>query len=199
METLRTSRGGRPFTFDRDKAVEIAMRLFWRHGYEGVSVEDLTHAIGIAPPSLYAAFGNKAGLFRAALARYEADPGSALDLAGLGDAPSLVAAVRQLLERSVQAVTDPARERGCMVSSGMVACHPGHTVLARELSVRRDRLRQQIGAGLQPWVGETRAPALARHLAAVMQGISIQARDGAAADELQEIVDEVVTGLAARA
>ena len=175
------------------------MRLFWRRGYEGVSVGDLTRAIGIAPPSLYAAFGSKAGLFRAALARYAADPGSALDLASLGDAPSLADAVRRLLERSVQAVTDPARERGCMVSSGMVACHPGHAELAHELSARRDRLRQQIGAALQPWVGETRAPALARHVAAVMQGISIQARDGAAADDLQEIVDEVVAGLAAHA
>lgn len=175
------------------------MRLFWRHGYEGVSIGDLTHAIGIAPPSLYAAFGNKAGLFRAALARYEADPGSVLNLAGLGDAPSLVDAVRQLLERSVQAVTDPARERGCMVSSGMVASHPDHAELAGELSVRRDSLRQQIAAALQPWVGDTRAPTLARHLAAVMQGISVQARDGATAVELQGIVDEIVAGLGARA
>jgi AcrR family transcriptional regulator len=69
-------RSSGPRTFDRDQAVEIAMRLFRRHGYEGVSVADLTAAIGIAPPSMYAAFGNKAGLYREALDRYTALPGA---------------------------------------------------------------------------------------------------------------------------
>ncbi|WP_163368077.1 TetR/AcrR family transcriptional regulator, partial [Enterobacter hormaechei] len=64
MDKLVKKRRSGPRTFDRDQAVDIAMRLFWRHGYEGVSLNDLTAAIGIAPPSLYAAFGSKAGLYR---------------------------------------------------------------------------------------------------------------------------------------
>lgn len=174
------------------------MRLFWRHGYEGVSIGDLTAAIGVAPPSLYAAFGSKAGLYREALGRYEQDfdtlGGSAHD-----PATSLAAAVRVLLEKAAEAVTDPARERGCLISSGMVACHPDHAPLARDVADRRERMRGRIAAALRPFADDCDTPRLARHLAAVMQGMSIQARDGAGRAELQDIVEEVVAGIAARA
>ncbi|MBS0518010.1 MAG: helix-turn-helix transcriptional regulator [Proteobacteria bacterium] len=173
------------------------MRLFWRHGYEGVSVTDLTDAIGIAAPSLYAAFGSKAGLFEEALARYEEGPG-AFDLARLHGVTSLEKAVRLLLEASIAAVTHPDRERGCMISSGLIACHPEHQALARDLGKRRDGMREALGRALRPWAGEKEARRMARHLAAVMLGISIQARDGATPAELKEIVEEVVSGLAAR-
>ncbi|MGK9170931.1 TetR/AcrR family transcriptional regulator [Inquilinus limosus] len=197
MELDEKSRGGRPWSFDRDKAVEIAMRLFWRHGYEGVSVGDLTKAIGIAPPSLYAAFGSKAGLYREALARYEQGIG-ALDATPVDSAASLAEAVRLLLEAAVRAVTHPDRERGCMISSGMIACHPEHAGLARVLAARRDAMRERIAHTLQPFADADEVRRLARHLAAVMQGVSIQARDGASPAELQEIVGDVVSGVAAR-
>jgi AcrR family transcriptional regulator len=71
MKQVEKPRPGRPWSFDRDKAVETAIRLFWHHGYEGISVGDLTKKIGVAPPSLYAAFGSKAGLYREAVDRYE--------------------------------------------------------------------------------------------------------------------------------
>jgi len=197
MEPDAKSRGGRPWSFDRDKAVEIAMRLFWRHGYEGVSVGDLTKAIGIAPPSLYAAFGSKAGLYREALARYEGSVG-AFDAASAGSAATLAEAVRRLLESAVGVVTHPDRERGCMVSSGLITCHPEHEALARDLAARRDATRERIANALQSFADGDEVRRLARHLAAVMQGISIQARDGATPAELQEIVDDVVSGVAAR-
>ncbi|WP_225767633.1 TetR/AcrR family transcriptional regulator [Inquilinus sp. Marseille-Q2685] len=197
MEPDAKSRGGRPWSFDRDKAVETAMRLFWRHGYEGVSIGDLTKAIGIAPPSLYAAFGSKAGLYREALDRYESSTVS-LDADLVASAATLAEAVRRLLETAVRSVTHPDRERGCMVSSGMIACHPEHAALARDLAIRRDAMRERIALALQPFAGAEEGGRLARHLAAVMQGISIQARDGAAPAELQEIVDDVVAGVAAR-
>ena len=91
------------------------MRLFRRHGYEGVSIADLTGAIGIAPPSLYAAFGSKAGLYREALDRYTALPGAVDGMAG---ADTLEQAVSGLLTAAIRAVlTD---ERGCMISTGLV-------------------------------------------------------------------------------
>ncbi|KGM34119.1 TetR/AcrR family transcriptional regulator [Inquilinus limosus] len=197
MEPDAKSRGGRPWSFDRDKAVETAMRLFWRHGYEGVSIGDLTKAIRIAPPSLYAAFGSKAGLYREALARYEDDVG-ALKMDPPGSAGTLAEAVRHLLEAAVRAVTHPDRERGCMISSGMITCHPEHESLARDLAARRDAMRERIAQALLPFADGGGTGRLARHLAAVMQGISIQVRDGASPAELQEIVDDVVAGVEAR-
>lgn len=173
------------------------MRLFWRHGYEGVSIGDLTKEIGIAPPSLYAAFGSKAGLYREALDRYEEAFGC-LDVTSVRSTTSLAEAVRVLLEGAVRAVTQPDLERGCMISSGMIACHPDHAAIARDAAARREALYDRITQALQPFadLGEVRR--LARHLAAVMQGVSIQARDGATATELQEIVEDVVSGVAAR-
>ncbi len=188
------SRGGRPRRFDRDQAVATAMRLFWRHGYEGVSIADLTGAIGIAAPSLYAAFGSKADLYAETLALYESGMG-ALDPSLLADAPSLADGVRRLLETSIAAVTDPGRERGCMISSGVVACHPDHAGLARTMAGRRDAMRETLATGLRRWLDDGQAARTARHLAAVMQGISIQARDGASPAELQQIVEAVVAGL----
>jgi len=187
-------RGGRPWSFDREKAVETAMRLFWRSGYEGVSIGDLTREIGVAPPSLYAAFGNKAGLYREALDRYEEKFGS-LDLASIEKAASLTEAVRALLEGAVRAVTHPNREPGCMISSGLTACHPDHLSLARDAAARRNAMRERIAEALRPFASASEVQRLARHLAAVMQGISIQARDGATPVELQEIVEDVVSGL----
>lgn len=197
MEPKAKTRGGRPWSFDREKAVETAMRLFWRHGYEGVSVGDLTKAIGVAPPSLYAAFGSKAELYRDSVTRYEETVGR-LDMASVRSAASPAEAVRALLEGAVRAVTDPHRERGCMISSGMIACHPEHALLARDAAARRDAMRERIADALQPFAGPDEVGRLARHLAAVLQGISIQARDGSGPAELQEIVEDVVAGIAAR-
>ncbi|MEJ2768244.1 TetR/AcrR family transcriptional regulator [Mycetohabitans sp. B46] len=197
MKRDSKSRGGRPWSFDREKAVDTAMRLFWRHGYEGVSISDLTKEIGIAPPSLYAAFGSKAQLYREAVNRYEATLGG-FDVASIHSAASLAQAVRVLLEGAVSAVTHPHLERGCLISSGMIACHPEHVLLARDAAARRDAMRERIAQALQPFAGAHEVRRLARHLAAVMQGISVQARDGSTPTQLQEIVEEVVAGVAAR-
>ncbi|MGJ5181452.1 TetR/AcrR family transcriptional regulator [Bradyrhizobium oligotrophicum] len=197
MEQNGKSRGGRPWSFDRDGAIETAMLLFWQHGYEGVSVGDLTKAIGVAPPSLYAAFGSKAGLYQLAMARYEETMGC-LDEAAIASAESLPAAVRWLLEGAVRNVTQRPHERGCMISSGLVACHPDHAALAQDAAARREALRARIAQALSSFAEHDQIQRLARHLAAVMQGISIQARDGVTLSELGVIVDEVVAGVAAR-
>lgn len=188
---------GRPRAFDRDAALRRAMQVFWARGYEGTSLSDLTAAMRINSPSLYAAFGSKAGLYREALDRYEKGLGS-FDVTSVGSATTLAEAVRRLLETAVRAVTHPDRERGCMVSSGMIACHPEHAALARDLAARRDAMRERVAQALRPFADAEEGGRLARHLAAVMQGISIQARDGATPAELQEIVEDVVAGVAAR-
>ena len=85
-----------------------------------------------------------------------------------------------------------------MFSSGMIACHPENVALAREAALRREAMRKRIARALQPFAGVDEARRMARHLVAVMQGISIQARDGVKPRELRQIVDDVVSGVAAR-
>jgi AcrR family transcriptional regulator len=198
MEPNIKSRGGRPWSFDRDAAIETAMLLFWRHGYEGVSIGDLTKAIGVAPPSLYAAFGSKAELYQHALNRYQQTSGT-LDVVAIGSAPSLPEAVRRLLEGAVRTVTQRQHERGCMISSGLVACHRDHAALAGDAAARRELMRLEIVQALSSFVTDDEVHKLARHLSAVMQGISIQAHDGVTPQALHDIVEDVVAGVAARA
>ncbi len=195
MDRQPRSRRGGPRSFSRDAAIETAMRLFWRHGYEGVSVSDLVGAIGIAPPSLYAAFGSKAGLYREALDRYAALPG-ALD--GLGTAEDLEQAAAQVLGRAVRAVTAPGGERGCMVSTGMVQSGAEHADIARDLAARRRATRDAVALAFGRWLDPAAAGVMAAHLTAVMQGLAVQARDGASRGELEQVVGEVLAGIEAR-
>ncbi|KKX25065.1 TetR/AcrR family transcriptional regulator [Rhizobium sp. LC145] len=195
MDKLVKKRRGGPRTFDRDQAIDIAMRLFWRHGYEGVSLNDLTAAIGIAPPSLYAAFGSKAGLYREALDRYSGLPRA---LSNLGETANLYEAVETLLDRAIDAVTDPDEERGCMISSGMIQCGEAHAALARELAERRSMMRDTIALKLEPWLDRNHAASLSRYLVTILQGLSVQARDGASREDLKQIASEVVAGVKAR-
>ena len=169
------------------------MRLFRRHGYEGVSIADLTGAIGIAPPSLYAAFGSKAGLYREALDRYETLPG-ALD--GMAGAETLEQALTGLLGAAIGAVI--TGERGCMISTGLLEGAAEQRELVRELAARRLVLRGRIADGLHRWLDRPHAERLAAYLLAVQQGLAVQARDGATEDDLLRIRDEVMAGMTAR-
>jgi AcrR family transcriptional regulator len=195
MDKVVRSRRGGPRTFNRDDAVETAMRLFWLHGYEGVSVSDLTEAIGIAPPSLYSAFGSKAGLYREALDRYQLLPGA---LNVLAQANSLNEAVASLLFAAVRAATASPNERGCMISSGLLQCAAEHAELARELAVRRRSIQNAIAIAFCRWMDRAQADRLASFLAIVLQGLSVQARDGVSRDELEDVAEEVIAGIRAR-
>jgi AcrR family transcriptional regulator len=194
MKEKYPSPTGRPRGFNRDAALATAMRLFWRHGYEGVSIADLTQAIGIAPPSLYAAFGSKAELYREVLELYQRRPTGGATVTFQQDGP-IAERVDALLRNAVRAVTDPDYPAGCMVTSGLLVCGPEHADLADAIADLRkarcaaitERLQRAIDAGELP--AEPPAPARARYLCAVMQGIAIQARDGASAEDLHGIVD----------
>ncbi|WP_198670639.1 TetR/AcrR family transcriptional regulator [Oceanicella sp. SM1341] len=164
------------------------MELFWRHGYEGVSVADLTSAIGIAAPSLYAAFGSKAGLYREVIARYETRDAAA-HIALMDGAPDAETAARRMLESVVGMLTACSEPRCCMIASGMVACSAEHEDIAGELAARRDHFRVEMASRLGRWMEPEQAASLARYLIAVIQGISVQARDGASARELARIVE----------
>ena len=190
------SRRGRPRSFDRDAALAKAVETFWRHGYEGTSIADLTGAMGITAQSLYAAFSSKADLYREALAWYQAHVGSLG--ADLGEAGDVVTEMAALLAGSAHAFTRPGRPRGCMISTSVLTCAVENEPIALHVKALRgasiDRLRARIERGiaegqLKP---TTDSQALARFVGAMIQGMSVQAQDGASEAALLTIVDHAV-------
>lgn len=191
---------GRPRSFDRQQALQTALDLFWRQGYEGTSIHDLVNAIGIAPPSLYSAFGSKEELYQEAIALYLQGPGSFLQKA-LEQSQDTRGFIEYLLKAAADEFTALNHPPGCMISTGLVAS--AEKVLAQQLEqlrhttlqVIRERLEQGIRDGeLAP---ESDCPSLARYFGAMIQGMSIQARDGANATELKALADLALHALPA--
>ncbi|KQT07230.1 TetR family transcriptional regulator [Methylobacterium sp. Leaf399] len=184
-------KAGRPLSFDRDAALHQAMLLFWRHGYEATSLSELTAAMGVRPPSIYAAFGDKKGLFLAAVDRYLSGPVTPETI--IAGACSARAAALALLDASVIGFTGTQTPPGCLLASATISCSAEAVDVQRALTAIRQRIEAQlrerilhgIDAGEMP--PETDADALAGHVMAVIQGLSTLARDGAARDKLQRI------------
>ncbi len=183
---------GRPRSFDRAAALEKALTAFWRHGYEATSVSDLTRIMGIGTPSLYAAFGDKRSLFEEVVQVYAATHGAFADRA-LAEEPTARAAVERTLREAAARYTDPERPFGCLVAHAATNCtSPEVETLLRDrreasLAALDARIRADVAAGLLP--AGTDAAALARHAAAVLHGMSQQARDGAARAELESLAE----------
>ena len=179
---------GRPRSFDTADAVQKAALVFWRHGYEGTSVEQLRIAMGITTQSLYAAFGSKAALYRQALAWYEQD--AVLPARQQLEEPDVAKAIKGTLEELVRRFTRPSHPRGCMRSAAMVHCAPEHDELAAYLASQRAETEQAFKARLDKAVQEgqlskkTRVAECAGFLNAVISGMSVAAQDGATAAEL---------------
>ncbi|ABD87458.1 TetR/AcrR family transcriptional regulator [Rhodopseudomonas palustris] len=182
---------GRPRAFNADKALDEAMEIFWRHGYEGATIAQLTDVMGINPPSLYAAFGSKEGLLRAALDRYTAK--RAAFLTEILQAPTARAVAEKLLMGIADVQTDPSHPPGCLLVQGGLACGSGSENVPFELASRRaeteDRLRQRFEqAKAEGDLTATADPcALARYLSAVTVGMGVMASSGAGREELREI------------
>ncbi|WP_326664536.1 TetR/AcrR family transcriptional regulator [Streptomyces canus] len=189
----RTSRlRGRPRSFDRATALEKAILAFWEHGYEATSVSDLTRVMGIGAPSLYAAFGDKRSLFEEVVQEYGARYGSFGDRA-LAEEPTVRAAMERMLREAAVEYTAPGRPHGCLVIHAATNCSSPE--VEESLRVRRNaniaafesRIRAGIAAG--ELSADTDATALARHVGAVIQGMSQQARDGASREELEAVAE----------
>src|SRR5262245_18361993 len=133
---------GRPRAFDIDTALDRALDVFWRKGFEGASLPDLTHAMGINRPSLYAAFGNKESLFRKAVERYEEKHAGRIRNAL--DEPDVRIAIEKLLRGNIELFTDPQNPRGCFIVQGALACGEEANVLKEILSDRRSSFRAQL-------------------------------------------------------
>jgi AcrR family transcriptional regulator len=187
-------RKGRPRSFDRDEALEGAIAVFWEHGYDATSIALLTNALGIGAPSLYAAFGDKRALFLEALDRYMRTYGAFTEHA-LAEEPDARHAVQRLLREAAAAYTRPARPRGCLLITAATNCSPQSADIAAHLREIRavgaralsDKFAAATRTGQLP--PDTDAHALAAFYAAVLQGMSAQARDGATTADLQQIAE----------
>jgi AcrR family transcriptional regulator len=184
---------GRPRAFAVDQALERALRVFWEKGYEGTSLSDLTEAMGINRPSLYAAFGNKEALFRKALDRYVER--TIAFVRGAIDEPAARAVAERLLCSAADMVTNPGNPRGCLTVRGALSsgeeADPIRLELARRRSegeaLIRERLERAKREGeLQPG---TNPADLARYLATVYQGMSVQAAGGATREQLRRVAE----------
>ncbi|WP_437486881.1 TetR/AcrR family transcriptional regulator [Sorangium sp. So ce1014] len=189
--TPRAARG-RPRTFDRGVALEAALHVFWRHGYDTTSLAELTAAMKITPPSLYAAFGSKKELFLEAVALYVERYGASLARA-LCEEPTARAAVARVLVEFASIASAPDHPHGCLIVHGATNCTPDSAEVEAALRDRRAAsegvLRQRIERGIAEGElpADTDAAALAKFYGAVIQGMSAQARDGASREELERI------------
>ncbi|MDF3067405.1 MAG: tetR [Polyangiaceae bacterium] len=194
MKSNEPKARGRPRGFDRDAALDQAMRLFWEHGYEATSVAQLTAAIGVSAPSLYAAFGDKEALFLQAVDRYVARGGDQTE-ALMGDAKTAREAVARVLAEAAVRLTDPRFPRGCMVVLSAVSVSEEAARVQAELARCRGSWEERMKARIERGIAEEDVPntanpaALASFYMAVLQGMSLQAKDGASRERLHEIGD----------
>jgi AcrR family transcriptional regulator len=187
-------RTGRPRSFDRETALDGAIAVFWEYGYDASSISLLTAALGVGAPSLYAAFGDKKALFTEALERYM-HTYAAFTQRALAEEPRARDAVARLLREAAAAYTRPDRPHGCLLISATTNCSPQSADMAAHLRELRaactraleDKITAAIRAGELPASTDPRA--LATFYAATLQGMSAQARDGAARTDLEQIAD----------
>lgn len=181
-------RPGRPLSFDREAALQKAMLVFWRHGYEASSLSELTAAMGVTPPSLYAAFGDKKRLFLEAVRRYMEEPDISEEI--IRRAPTAHQAVVDFLTGAAMGCTQKGRPAGCLLSNGSTNCSPASSDVQRTMTRLRARieksLEERIRQGLEQ--GELAASAdpavLAAFFMSVARGMALQAQDGAKRERL---------------
>lgn len=184
---------GRPREFDVDQALDKALAVFWRKGYEGTSLSDLTEALGVNRPSLYAAFGNKEELFRKALDRYADDRTVALHEAL--DAPTARAVFERLLRGTADFLTERGNPRGCLMVQGAQACSDEAEPVRRALVERRAEAQAMIRRRFQRAKDEGDLPAgldpadLARYVYTLLEGFAVRAAAGNSRRELHRVVD----------
>src|ERR1700722_1675821 len=185
---------GRPRTFDRDTALRQALDVFWERGYEGTSLSDLTQAMGIASASIYACFGSKESLFRETVGLYGAISGVRPRLA-LSEHPPTRAAIHAMLRATADEVTRPDDPHGCMLilaaPTGAVENSSVREFLAGLRQGQLDTIRERLARGIADGdltVSPASLDGIARYYTTLVQGLSVQARDGASRADLEAVV-----------
>lgn len=188
---------GRTREFDADQALDRALEVFRARGYEGASLEELTAAMRINRPSLYAAFGKKEELFRKALERYRTGPMSFL--AEALRQPTARAAVEAIFAGFIEMQRHCKKERGCLFVSGALACGPEGEPVRRELAQFRQAIVGELRKRFEQGVKEGDLPkatdcaTLGRYVATVLNGLAVQAASGATETELRRVAEVALT------
>lgn len=187
---------GRPRSFDRDAALAAAMDVFWEKGFEATSITDLTEAMGINPPSLYSAFGDKEKLFLEAIDSYSKRRGESCPYC---EEPTARQAIEKLLTFMAHDLTERSHPRGCLMM--MAAATSANTsaalqeALTQKRVASRDNLRNRIKRGIEegdvPQGAD--AAALADFYSTIMTGMAMQARDGATRKSLLATVAQAMS------
>jgi len=182
---------GRPRAFDADVALERAMHVFWAKGYEGAALSDLTRAMRINRPSLYAAFGNKEQLFRKVLDRYASGPLAYFDKAL--EAPKARDVIEQILFGAAKMASDPRLPAGCLMVQGALACGDSAGSVQKEVAGRRAASEIALRRRLQRAKREGDLPRnadpaeLARYVMTIVRGMAVQAAGGASCNQLRRV------------
>ena len=182
---------GRPREFDLDDALDRAIEVFWRNGYEGASVAELCKAMGIKPPSLYAAFENKAGLFRHVIDRYLEQ--KTRYVAEAFEAPSARETVERLVRGCATFLSEKGKPAGCLFMRSAAAWSDAQDCVWQELAARRAEGEARLRERLQRAAAEGELPPgidpgeFTQYIAAVLEGMSARAAAGASAAELRQI------------
>lgn len=191
---------GRPRSFDRDEALRSVMEVFWAKGYDCTQLTDLTAAIGVTPPSFYAAFGSKEAAFREAVALYKETVGAAFPKA-LESGKTTCDSIRAMLEASIDVAVSAPRSAGCLLITGALNGLPENDPLSellrqnRQENIARIRVRLERGLADGDIPPESDIPVLARFYGSIIQAISMQARDGMSRKELKAGVAPALAAL----
>lgn len=186
---------GRPREFDRDEALKKATELFWAQGYEGTTLADLQKAMGgITPPSFYAAFGSKEALFKEAVKLYHKTQGAPI-VDALAQGPTARASIEGMLRAAAEGVCGKGKPRGCLLALSAINCSAANKGVeefmrgqrALQEKIIKQRLRASINEGDLP--SATDVSTLASFYTSIMDGLAMQARDGASRKTLNAIVD----------
>jgi AcrR family transcriptional regulator len=184
---------GRPRAFDMDTALEKALEVFWRKGYDGTSLSDLTEAMGINKPSLYAAFGNKEQLFLKAIELYESRP-CAFFMPAL-EKPTAYEVAEHMLYGAAANMANKDQPQGCVVIQGALSCSEAAAAVKEALANRRLEGQKKLVERFERAKTEGDLPAavnaetLARYLGTVLQGMAIQANSGATSEQLRQVAE----------
>jgi len=191
MKSETAAQLGRPRAFDTDVALERAMHVFWSKGYEGAALSDLTRAMRINRPSLYAAFGNKEQLFRKVLDRYMNGPVAFIGRALT--APKARDVVEKIFLGTAGMADDPRIPAGCLMVQGALSC--GDASVRKEVAARRAAAEAALRRRLQRAKREGDLPKnadpadLAHYVMTVVRGMAVQSAGGAKRDQLRRVAE----------
>lgn len=197
LQSSSRTKTGRPLSFDPEAVIAPAMLLFWRHGFEATSLAQLTQAMGVTPPSIYAAYGDKKGLFRAAVRRYLTQPLSPIEV--IAQAPTAEAAARTLIEGAAVTYTGTDTPPGCLLASSAIAVSADADDVREELAAIRREIETALGAKIAVDIEAGKLSAatdpnvLAAFVMTVIQGFATLARDGASRDRLRQVAELALT------